>query len=90
MEGLTNVTDLYLSFRSDNRGAYLERFLSALQLTRTYRQFCFVFNSRSGHKLSLVMTDGEGKPGTSAKSDDPTIAFKEVAKKLKAELCRQV
>ena len=55
MERLTNVTDLYLRFRSEIRGAYLERFLSALQLrlvsklimsSRTYRQFPFVFNSR--------------------------------------------
>ena len=99
IERLTNVTDLYLRFRSEIRGAYSERFLSALQLTlvskpivssRTYRQFSFVFNSRSGCTLSPVMMDGEGKPGTYAKIDDPSIAVKEVAKKLTAELYRQV
>ena len=89
MERLTNVTDLYLSFRSETRGAYLECFLSALQLRfvskhiiswRTYRQFSLVFNSRLRRKLSPGMMDGERKPGTSAKTDDPSIAFKEVAK----------
>ena len=98
-ERLTNVTDLYLHSRSEIRKAYLERFLSALQLrsvskptasSRTYRQFSFVFNSRSGSKLSPVMMDGEEKQGTSATIDDPSMAFKEVAKKFKAELCRQV
>ena len=73
------------------REAYLKCFLSALQLrlvskpivsSRTYRQFSFVFSNRSGLKLSPVMMDGEGKPGTSAKIDDPSIAFKEVAKNL--------
>ena len=75
IERLTNITDLYLRFRSETRGAYLERFLSALQLrlvakpivsSRTYRQFSFVFNSRSGRMLSPVMMDGEGKPGTAS------------------------
>ena len=73
-ERLTNVTDLYLRFRSELREACLERFLSALQLrlvsmpivsSRIYRQFSFFFNSRSRRKLSLVMMDGERKPGTS-------------------------
>ena len=31
IERLTNLTDLYLCFRSEIREAYLERFLSALQ-----------------------------------------------------------
>ena len=82
MERITNVTDLYLRFRSETKGVYLERFLSALQLrfvskpivsSRKYRQFSFVFNSRSGRKLSSVTMDGEGKPGTSAKNDDPSV-----------------
>ena len=99
IERLTNVKDLYLHFRSEIRKAYLDHFLSALQLrlvskpivnSRAYRQFSFVFNSRSGRKVSPVMMDGEEKPGTSAKIDDPSIAFKEVAKKLSTELCRQV
>ena len=47
---MTNVIDLYLRFRSEIGEAYLERFLSALQLrlvskpivsSRTYRQFFF-------------------------------------------------
>ena len=99
IERLTNVTDLYLHFRSEIRKAYLDLFLSALQLrlvskpivnSKTYRQFSFVFNSRSVRKVSPVIMDGEEKPGTSAKIDDPSIAFKEVAKKLSTELCRQV
>ena len=81
------------------REAYLECFLSALQFrlvskpivsSRTYRQFSFFFSRRSGRTLSSVMMDGEWKPGTSAKIDDPSFAFKEVAKKLSTELCRQV
>ena len=36
------------------------------------------------------MMDGEGKPGTSAKIDDPSIALKEVAKKVRAGLRWQV
>ena len=88
MERLKNVTELYLRFRSKIRGAYLERFLSALLLglvskpivsSRTYRQFSIVFSSRSVRKLSPVMMDSERKPGTSAKIDDPSIAMKEVA-----------
>ena len=67
IERLTNVTDLYLRFRSEIRGAYLERFLSALQIrlvskpivsSRRYRHFFFVFSGRSGRKLSPVMKDG--------------------------------
>ena len=90
IERLTNLTDLYLCFRSEIIGAYLDRFLPALQLklvskpivsSRAYRQFSFVFNSSSGLKLSPVMMDGEEKPGTSVIIDDPSIAFKEVAKK---------
>ena len=59
IERLTNLTDLYLGFRSEIREVYLECFLSALQFrlvsklivsSRTYRQFSFVFSRRSGLK----------------------------------------
>ena len=48
--------------------------------------FSFVRRSRSGRRLSPVMMDGEEKPGISAKREDPSIAFKEVARKFRAEL----
>ena len=59
IERFTNLTDLYLRFRSEIREAYLECFLSVLQVklvskpkvsSRTYRRFSFVCNSRSGRK----------------------------------------
>ena len=42
MERLTNVTDLYLSLRSETREAYLERFLSALQLRIVSKPITFL------------------------------------------------
>ena len=57
---------------------------------KIYRQLSLVFKSRPGRKSSPVMIEGEGKPGMSPNSEDPSTAFSDVARKLRTELCRQV